>query len=100
VRVFFDYDGGFGKGGTAHLFVDQELLASERIEATVPVVFSMSGETFDVGVDTGAPVGLYPHLFPCTVTIKDVTITLLDEIDAETQQAITEGVFKAALAAQ
>ncbi len=100
VRMLFDYDGGFGKGGTAHLFVDQEMVASGRIEATVPVVFSMSGETFDVGVDTGAPVGQYPHLFPCTATINDVTITLLDEIDAETQQAINEGVFKAALAAQ
>ena len=98
--MLFDYDGGFGKGGTAHLFVDQEMVASGRIEATVPVVFSMSGETFDVGVDTGAPVGQYPHLFPCTATINDVTITLLDEIDAETQQAINEGVFNAALAAQ
>ncbi|MDP6105454.1 MAG: arylsulfatase [Acidimicrobiales bacterium] len=100
VRVLFDYDGGFGKGGTAHLFVDGGLAATGRIEQTVPVVFSASGETFDVGVDTGAPVGPYPRLFPCTAGILDVTIELLDELDAETLAAIKAGELRAGLAGQ
>ena len=60
----------------------------------------MSGETFDVGVDTGAPVGLYPHLFPCTANIHGVTIELLDELDEKTRQAVIKGEFQAGLAAQ
>jgi len=100
VTVFFDYDGGFGKGGTFYLLVNGQQVAHERVEKTVPVVFSMSGETFDVGVDTGAPVGLYPHLFPCTANIHGVTIELLDELDEKTRQAVIKGEFEAGLAAQ
>ena len=55
------HDGGFGAGGTSILFVDGVEADRAAIERTVPVIFSMSGETFDVGVDTGAPVGPYPH---------------------------------------
>ena len=53
----FAYDGGFGAGGELVLSVDGEAVAGARLERTVPIVFSMSGETFDVGCDTGAPVG-------------------------------------------
>ena len=34
----------------------------------------MSGETFDVGIDTGAPVGPYPPGFPCSGEIIGVTL--------------------------
>ena len=44
-----------------------------RIERSVPVIFSMSGETFDVGRDTGSPVGNYPHDFAFCGTIRGVT---------------------------
>jgi hypothetical protein len=57
----FAYDGGFGAGGTVSMVVNKFEVATGRIEKTVPLVFSMSGETFDVGVDTGSPVGPYPH---------------------------------------
>jgi len=100
IRVFFDYDGGFGAGGTFHLIVNNDQQASGRVEKTVPVMFSMSGETFDVGIDTGAPVGLYPHLYPCTAKINEVVIEVLDELDEETRQAVLNGEFKAGLAAQ
>ncbi|MCH2433030.1 MAG: sulfatase-like hydrolase/transferase, partial [Acidimicrobiales bacterium] len=100
VRLLFDYDGGFGKGGTATLGVDGVVVASGRLVRTVPVVFSMGGESFDVGVDTGSPVGPYPHRFPCTATIHSVAIELLDEIDDETRSAIDAGRFGAEMAAQ
>ena len=76
LKVDFDYDGGgLGLGGTAKLSVNGEQVAEGRIEKTVPFVFSMSGETMDVGIDTGAPVAPYPHHeFPFTGTIKKVDI--------------------------
>ena len=72
----FDYDGGgLGAGGTATLSVNGAEVAQGRIEKTVPFVFSMSGETMDVGIDTGAPVAPYPHHeFPFTGTIQKVDI--------------------------
>ena len=57
LRVLYDHDGGLGAGGTATLFIDGQVVATGRVESTVPFTFSMSGETFDVGVDTGSPVG-------------------------------------------
>jgi arylsulfatase A-like enzyme len=76
LKVDFDYDGGgLGMGGTAKLLVNGEQVAEGRIEKTVPFVFSMSGETMDVGIDTGAPVAPYPHHeFPFTGTIEKVDI--------------------------
>jgi len=56
VVMVFDYDGGGpGRGGTVTLKVDGETVADGRLEATVPLVFSLD-ETCDVGHDTGSPV--------------------------------------------
>ncbi len=56
VRLEFGYDGGgLGKGGTADLYVDGTKVASGRVEATVPMLFS-GDETMDVGSDSGTPV--------------------------------------------
>ena len=60
----------------------------------------MSGETFDVGEDTGAPVGPYEHRFPFTGTIKKVEIELRDVPDAAVQQVAQQGQVDAALKAQ
>ena len=100
VEVVFDYDGGFGAGGLLSLLVDGETVAMGRIENTVPLVFSMSGETFDVGVDTGSPVGPYAHQFDCTATIKGVTLEQLDERTAETEKLVRQGMFVASLSSQ
>jgi hypothetical protein len=62
----FAYDGGFGGGGDVTLQVDGSAVAAARLDQTVPIVFSMSGETSDIGLDSGSPVGPYPHHFACT----------------------------------
>jgi len=100
LRMIYVHDGGFGAGGDASLFVDDALVASARIERTVPVIFSMSGETFDVGIDSGAPVGPYDHGFPCTAEIVGVTLERLSEPDAETRRKMVAGEFEAGLRTQ
>lgn len=56
IRMNFDYDGGgVGKGGTASILVNDEKVASGRIERTQPAVFS-ADETAGVGKDDATPV--------------------------------------------
>jgi hypothetical protein len=64
-----------GKGGVGKLFVNGQLAAEGRIERTVPLLFS-ADETFDIGTDTGSPVGLYPTNFVFTGKIKKVEFDL------------------------
>ena len=100
IEAVFDYDGGFGKGGDLVLVVDETAVAHERLERTVPVGFSMSGETFDVGIDTGSPVGPYPHDFRCSATIDGVTLTRLTEPGLAVEAAEREGLVKAGFSTQ
>ena len=100
ITVEFAYDGGFGQGGHAALIVDDAIVASARVDKTVPLVFSMSGETFDIGIDTGAPVGPYPHQFPCTARIIGVTLARLDSPSEATRAAMREGEFRASISTQ
>ena len=52
----FTYDGpGIAKGGSGVLKVDGKVLATEKIEHTVPFIMP-ADETFDVGVDLRTPV--------------------------------------------
>lgn len=56
VTMTFGYDGGGpARGGDVSLSVDGEVVATGRLERTVPLVFSFD-ETCDVGVDGGLPV--------------------------------------------
>ncbi|MDD5319452.1 MAG: arylsulfatase [Methylococcales bacterium] len=75
IRMAFRYDGGgLGKGGTAALFVNAKKVAEGRIEHTAWGRFS-ADETFDIGQDTGSPVGAdyaSPNAF--TGTLKKVEI--------------------------
>lgn len=96
----FLYDGGFGAGGALSLRVDDAPAVEGRIEQTVPLVYSMSGETFDVGVDTGSPVGPYPHHFPCTAAIHGVTLERLDRPSEELLRRMREGELAAGLRTQ
>lgn len=60
VEVEFDYDGeGYAKGAEVRLKVEGEAVAKGRLVATPPAFFSID-ETFDIGIDLGAPAGQYP----------------------------------------
>lgn len=59
VRVVFDfaYDGGgLNKGATGTLSVDGVQVAQGRIDHTMGAVYSLAGETADVGMDAFSPV--------------------------------------------
>jgi arylsulfatase len=94
------YDGGFGGGGHSVMLVDDVVVGHVYVERSVPVVFSMSGETFDVGMDTGAAVGDYPHVYRFSGQIHGVTIERLSEPSPDVVALIVEGQFRASLATQ
>jgi arylsulfatase A-like enzyme len=101
VGLKFDYDGGgLGRGGAIHLLVDSAEVASGRLENTVPFIFSMSGETLDVGVDTGSPAGPYADHFRFAGSIDRVEIDLMPELDAQERQEQRDGQMRGALASQ
>ena len=60
----------------------------------------MSGETFDVGRDTGSPVGPYPHNFAFTGDIDTLTLRRISDVDPATRQAERKGRFRASLSSQ
>jgi hypothetical protein len=60
----------------------------------------MSGETLDVGEDTGTPVGPYKAGFPFTGTVHRVEIEVKPALDAEAKQDAAEGELTGALRAQ
>jgi hypothetical protein len=60
----------------------------------------MSGETLDVGVDTGAPAGPYPHRFPFTGAIDRIDINLRPGLTAAQRQEVREGQERGAMASQ
>lgn len=100
ILVEYEHDGGFGSGGLATLFVDGAKADSGRIERTVPLVYSMSGETFDVGLDTGAPVGPYEAGFPFTGEITEVILERISNPDKNTKKKMEEGIIRSGLSAQ
>ena len=100
IEVRFAYDGGLGGGGDLTLSVDGADVGAARLEATVPVVFSVSGETFDIGVDTGAPVGPYPHIYRCTATIRTVTLERLTGLSAADREDLARREFRASISSQ
>ncbi len=96
----FDYDGGgLGKGASASLHVNDTGVAAGRIARTVPFRFSMSGETLDVGTDTGSPVAPYGQEFRFTGRIDRIDVTVRPQ-PADLAAAIAEAEMRAALAAQ
>jgi arylsulfatase len=94
------YDGGMGGGGDTVVSLNGEPVGHVRVERSVPVIFSISGETFDVGMDCGAAVGDYPHLYPFTGIIHGVTLERLSEPSEEIKTLIHDAEFRASLAVQ
>ncbi|MFB4312721.1 sulfatase-like hydrolase/transferase [Actinomadura sp. 21ATH] len=64
LRVDFTADSdGIGRGGTLVLTADGTRVAGAHLAATPPAIFSID-ETFDIGLNTGSPVGDHPPAFP------------------------------------
>ncbi|MGD1257328.1 arylsulfatase [Mycobacterium seoulense] len=100
LRLLFDYDGGgLGRGASVSLHVDDAEIARGRVERTVPFRFSMSGETLDVGTDTGSPVAPYGHDFRFTGRIDRIDATVCPQ-PADLAAAIAEAELRAAFGAQ
>lgn len=82
ITVKFTYDGGgLGKGGKIELMTNGKLIASGRIEKTVPLIIS-ADDTFDVGKDTGSVVDHSYHSqrpFEYAGNIRTVKIKLAEK---------------------
>jgi hypothetical protein len=97
IRVDFKYDGGgFGKGGTAALFINDKRVGEGRIEKTCPSRFG--AESFDVGMDNGSPVSEnYQAPFAYAGTIKKVEIHIQPSaLKASDKRKIRDGELGAA----
>jgi len=75
-RLDFKYDGGgYGKGGTVTLFIDDRKVGEGRVDKTTPSRFG--AENFDVGMDNGSPVSeAYQPPFAYGGIIKKVQIRI------------------------
>ncbi len=93
----FKYDGpGFGKGGTGTLSVDGKMLATQKMEHTIPFIMALD-ESLDIGLDTRTPVDdSYKLPFKFTGTIDKITYKLGQEQLTAEEQAIKEEAVAAA----
>lgn len=87
VVLDFVYDGGgLGKGGTARLLVDGEVVGEGRVEKTQPLIFS-ADETADVGLDNQTPVaegiGVGPIATRFSGTIDKILLEVHPDESAE-----------------
>lgn len=76
----FKYDGpGLGKGGTGVLTVDGRVLATQKMDHTIPFLMALD-ESFDIGADTRTPVDdSYKLPFAFTGTIDKVAYEIRPE---------------------
>lgn len=74
--IDFGYDGGgFGRGAKVTLLVNGAAVDSGRLSRTALLFFSIN-ENFDVGTDSGSPVGNYPPNYRFTGRLSEVTLDL------------------------
>jgi hypothetical protein len=68
---------GIGRSATGTLKVDGNVVATQTMEKTIPLIFTID-ETFDIGADTGSPVDDqdYQVPFKFTGTIDKLTIAI------------------------
>lgn len=80
---------GIGAGGTGVLKVDGKVVATQKMERTLPIILPWD-ETFDIGSDTGTPIDDKDYQIPFKFTgkLNKLTIKLdpprLSEADIET----------------
>jgi len=89
VEFDFKYDGlgagtlkygspsGLGRSGTGYLKVDGKVVATQKMEKTIPMLLQWD-ENFDVGADTGTPVddNDYKTPFRFTGKLNKLTLTI------------------------
>ncbi|MFI5000579.1 MAG: arylsulfatase [Reyranellales bacterium] len=66
---------GIGRSGTGVLKVDDKVVASQKMERTIPLILAWD-ENFDVGADTGTPVNDADYQVPFRFTGKLNKLTL------------------------
>jgi arylsulfatase len=66
---------GIGRGGTGVLKVDGKVVATQKMEHTIPIIMQFD-ETFDVGADTGTPVDDNDYQVPFKLTAKLNKLTI------------------------
>src|SRR6476619_3645461 len=71
----FNNMSGIGRGGTGTLTVDGKVVATQKMERTVPLILPVD-ETFDVGSKTGTPVDDRDYQVPFTLTGKINKLTI------------------------
>ena len=71
----FDDMSGIGRSGTGVLKVDGKVVATKKMERTIPLILQWD-ENLDVGSDTGTPVDDRDYQVPFAFTGKIGKITL------------------------
>ena len=71
----FNNMSGIGRSGTGVLRVDRRVVATQKMERTIPLILQWD-ETFDVGADTGTPVDDKDYQVPFKFTGKLNKLTL------------------------
>jgi arylsulfatase A-like enzyme len=71
----FNSMSGLGRSGTGALKVDGKVVATQKMERTIPVILQWD-ESFDVGADTGTPVDDKDYQVPFRFTGKLTKLTI------------------------
>jgi arylsulfatase len=71
----FNNVSGIGRSGTGVLKVDGKVVATQKMEHTIPIIMQFD-ETFDVGADTGTPVDDTDYQVPFRFTGKLNKLTI------------------------
>jgi len=68
---------GIGRSGTGTLKVDGRVVATQKMERTLPIILQWD-ESFDIGSDTGTPVcdEDYQCPFPLTAKLNKLRVTI------------------------
>jgi Sulfatase len=93
---------GIGKGGTGTLKVDGEVVATKKMEKTIPIILQWD-ESFDIGSDTITGVNDADYLppFPLTAKFNKLTIKIdRPQLSPEDKKTMEDAMKKAALGIQ
>ena len=88
----FNNTSGIGQSGTGVLKVDGKVIATQKMERTIPIILQWD-ENFDVGADTGTPVDDKDYQVPFRFNGKLDKLTLKVEprkLTPEQEQRLTQ----------